>query len=308
MFFLILRRIIRAILVTLILTFIIFFIIRVIPGDPASLIAPMASEEVKEKIMEELGLTGPIITQYVLFMSDVVRGDFGKSIYYNESVLSLIFRVLPYTFVLILGSFFLSLSVSFSLGVISSIRPGTIIDRISFLISVMFMSVPYFWLGMVFILVIAMRYKLLPGFGYEGWQYYILPIITLAITLIPVQLRTIRISMEDILEQDFITFAKARGISNKIIIWKHAVINIIVPLISLLGVQIGILLGTVILVEYVFTFPGLGLMTLYAVQRRDYQLIQGLVVVFALICTFASTGVDIIQLLIDPRLRKQMRL
>lgn len=308
MFFLILRRIIRAILVTLILTFIIFFIIRVIPGDPASLIAPMASEEVKEKIMEELGLTGPIITQYVLFMSDVVRGDFGKSIYYNESVLSLIFRVLPYTFVLILGSFFLSLSVSFSLGVISSIRPGTIIDRISFLISVMFMSVPYFWLGMVFILVIAMRYRLLPGFGYEGWQYYILPIITLAITLIPVQLRTIRISMEDILEQDFITFAKARGISNKIIIWKHAVINIIVPLISLLGVQIGILLGTVILVEYVFTFPGLGLMTLYAVQRRDYQLIQGLVVVFALICTFASTGVDIIQLLIDPRLRKQMRL
>lgn len=308
MFFLILRRIIRAILVTIILSFIVFFIIRVIPGDPASLIAPMASEEVKESIREELGLKGPIINQYLSFISNVVKGDFGESIYYKESVVSLIFSVLPYTLVLILGSFFISLLFSFTLGVLSSIRPGSIIDKITFFISVLFMSIPNFWLGMVLILVVAMHYKLLPGFGYNGWQYFILPIITLTVTLIPVQLRTFRLSMEDMLEEDFITFAKARGVPNKIIIWKHAASNAIMPLISILGVQIGIMLGTVIIVEYVFTFPGLGLMTLYAVQRRDYQLIQGLVVVFALICTFVSTGVDIMQLLIDPRLRKGARL
>jgi len=308
MFFLILRRIFRAILITIILSFVVFYIIRVIPGDPASLIAPMASEEVKEGIREELGLKGPIINQYLLFISDVVRGDFGESIYYKKSVISLIFRVFPYTFVLILGSLFLSLSVSFPLGVISSIRPGSIIDKISFFISVLFQSLPNFWLGMVLVLVIAMHYKLLPGFGYKGWQYFILPIITLAVTLIPVQLRTIRLSMEDVLEEDFITFAKARGISNKNIIWIHAAKNAMMPLITILGVQIGVLLGTVIVIEWVFTFPGLGLMTLYAVQRRDYQLIQGLVVVFALICTFISTGVDIIQLMIDPRIRNKVRL
>ncbi len=162
MLFLILKRIIRALLVTIILSFIVFFIIRVIPGDPASLIAPMASEEVKEGIREKLGLKGPIITQYLSFVGGVLRGDFGESIYYKESVVSLIFSVLPYTLVLILGSFFLSLLFSFTLGVISSIRPGSIIDKISFFISVLFMSVPNFCLGMVLILVIAMRYKLLP--------------------------------------------------------------------------------------------------------------------------------------------------
>lgn len=308
MFLLILRRIIRTILVVLILSFVIFFIIRVIPGDPASLIAPMATEEAKEEIREELGLKGPVITQYVIFISDVLRGDFGESIYYKKSVVLLIFSVLPYTFILILGALFLSLSVSFPLGVISSIKPGSIIDRISFFISVLMISVPYFWLGMVMILVLSIRYKLLPGFGYDGWQYFILPIITLAVTLIPVQLRTIRISMEDILEENFILFAKARGIPNKILIWKYAFKNTIIPLTSLLGVQAGALLGTTIMVEWIFSFPGLGLMTLYAMQRRDYQLIQGLVVVFALICTFLCAGVDILQLLMDPRLRKQMRL
>ena len=308
MFFLIIRRCIRAILVTLIMSFIIFFLIRIVPGDPASLIAPQATEEAKQEIRRELGLTGPLLIQYVSFISNVVKGDFGKSIYYKESVVSLIYRVFPFTSVLLVLSLLLSLSVSVPLGVISSIRPGTIIDRISFFMSVVFISTPNFWLGLILVLVVSMRYKLLPGFGYGGWDYFILPTITLAVTIIPVQLRTIRVCMEDTMEQDFVTFAKARGIPNKIIIWKHSLINAIMPLISLLGVQVGILLGTVIMVEYVFTFPGLGLMTLYAVQRRDYQLIQGLVIVFALICTFISTGVDIIQILIDPRLRKQMRL
>jgi len=308
MFLLFLRRIIRGVLVVIILTFVVFFVIRFMPGDPASLIAPMASEQTKEEIREELGLNGPIVIQYIKFISDILSGDFGESIYYKKSVVSLIIEVLPYTFVLILGSLVLSLLFSVPLGVISSIKPGSIVDRMSFFMSVILVSVPYFWLGMVMILILAIRYRVLPGYGYNGWQYYILPIITLSVTLIPVQLRTIRVSMEDILEQDFITYAKARGIPNKILIWKYAFVNTIVPLLNLLGAQIAILLGTTIMVEYVFSFPGLGLMTLHAVQRRDYQLIQALVVLFAIICTFVITGVDIVQLFIDPRMRKKMRL
>lgn len=308
MFIILLRRILRAIFVVLILSYLVFFVIRIMPGDPASLIAPMATEEAKQQIREQLGLTGSIFSQYTKFIGQVLRGDLGESYYHKKSVVSVIFSVFPHTLVLIIGSLILSLAISFPLGVISSVRPGSIIDRVSFFLSTLIASIPYFWFGMVLILILSVRYKLLPGFGYNGRQYYILPIITLTTTLIPSQLRTIRLSMEDVLVQDYILFSEARGISNKIIIWIHAFANASIPLINVLGLQSGALLGTTIMVEYLFTFPGLGLLTLIAVQRRDYQLIQGLVVVFAVICTLISTGVDIVQILIDPRIRKRMRI
>jgi len=305
MFPFIIRKLIKATVIITLLSMIIFFVIRIMPGDPANLIAPQADEATKEQIRAELGIKAPIYVQYVKFMKDALRGNFGNSIYYKTPVVKLIMDVFPQSFILIVGALVLAMIVSIPLGVISATKPGTFTDRFSFTITILFQSAPNFWLGLILIMVFAINFKLLPGFGYKGWLYSVLPIITLAAGTVPLQLRTIRLNMENVLDQDYMDFAKARGISKLTMVWQYAFKNIIIPLFSILGIQIGLLLGGIIIVEYVFTYPGLGLLTLYAVQRRDYHLIQGLVIVFASIICLANILVDILQVTIDPRMRKQ---
>lgn len=304
MFPFIVRKIIKTFIIIILLSLVIFFVIRIMPGDPATLIAPQADEETKERIREELGINDPIIIQYGKFVQDAIQGDFGVSIYSKQPVFSMIMEVIPRSFALIAGAIVLAMLISIPLGVISATKPGNLIDRVSFLTTILFQSAPSFWLGLFLIMVFAVRFKLFPGFGYNGWQYCVLPIITLAVGTVPLQLRTIRLNMENVLNQEYIDFAKARGISKFTIVWNYAFKNVVIPLFSILGIQVGLLLGGIIIVEYVFTFPGFGLLTLYAVQRRDYHLIQAVVIVFAVVICLANILVDVLQVTIDPRMRK----
>lgn len=303
MFTLILKRLLWTFCAVTIITVVIFFLLRLIPGDPASLMAPQATEEARQLLRERMGLTDPLHIQYSSFLANAIKGDFGESIYFTTPVSTLIINRFKVSLPLLIGASLFSLLISTLLGVLGALNPKSFIDRTIFTVSVLFKSAPSFWLGLVLIVIFALNLNLLPAFGYVDWRYLILPILTLSIPLIPAQSRTIRDGMEEILGKDFIKFARARGINNKKTIWKYGFANEVLPLLSVLSVQIGILLGEIIIIEWVFNYPGIGLMTLYAVLRRDYPLVQGIVFIFALICALRNAGVDVLRIIIDPRIR-----
>lgn len=302
---LITKRVLWSFFVVFIITILIFFLLRTIPGDPARLMAPHASDEVIENIREEMGLSGPIITQYIRFIKDALKGNFGDSLYYNSSVIQLIYQGFVKSMPLLIGSTFISLAVSMFFGVTSALRPKSFFDRLVFTLSVVLKSIPTFWIGLVLIIIFAFNLGWLPGFGDTNWKYFILPLITLSIPLIPGQLRTIKGEMEDVTNKTHYKFAKARGLKKNKLIWKYGFSNIIISLLAVLSVQVGVLLGEIIIVEWIFNIQGIGLMLLYSVFRRDYPLLQGIVVVFALLCSLSSVGVDILRIIVDPRISKE---
>jgi peptide/nickel transport system permease protein len=195
-----------------------------------------------------------------------------------------------------------AIAIGIPLGILAAIRQGSWIDKfVNAFISIS-ISMPNFWVGIILMLIISIRLKILPSVGYKGFEYVILPSFAVSLELIPILLRTIRASMIDVLKSNFVKVAKARGLSPSTILLKHCFRNSLVPLLNVLGVQIGILLGGIIVVEYVFNFPGLGLLTIYAVLQRDFPLIQGIVILFASAFVFINIIVDLLCSYVDRRI------
>ena len=192
--------------------------------------------------------------------------------------------------------------IGIPLGIIAALRQGGWIDKFANAFVSVSISVPNFWLGIILMLIVSIRLKILPSVGYKGLSYVILPSFAVSLELAPILLRTIRSSMVDVLQMNFVKVAKARGLSSWSIIMKHCFRNSLIPLLNVLGVQIGILLGGVIVVEFVFNYPGLGLLTIYAVLQRDFPLIQGIVILFASVFVFINIIVDLLCSYVDRRL------
>ncbi|XWN33574.1 MAG: ABC transporter permease [Devosia sp.] len=316
------RRLVQGVVIIFLVTFLIFTLLRVVPGDPVRLMAGgMAPEELIEQIAEEMGLRDPIPVQFVRYMGNVIQGDLGQSFLRPASgaavggaqfddatraeraeVLTLIAETAPMTLQLAVLAMVFALIISVPIGVAGGLNPGKWPDRLALYLGSLFVSLPNFWLGIVLILLVSVKLNWLPAIGYQGFAYTILPAFVLAIEIAPFIIRTLTVSVAQVMQESYISAATVRGLSRRRIIVHHALKNASVPLLNLLGVQFSLLLGGVLVIEFIFDYPGLGLLTINAVLQRDFPLIQGIAIVTSAAFVIINILVDLVATLIDPRL------
>ena len=293
------------IIVTLIAVSMIIFIMARVTGDPRVLLLDEnASQEQWERMGEELGLDKPYYHQYGLFMKDVLRGNFGESIKLQEPVMTAIAgRIWP-TVQLGGGAFLLALVVGIPLGVLSAVMRGTALDQLGRVIAMVGQAAPSFWLGIMFMFFFAVKLGWVPPSGREGWNSIILPIVTLAWGgFLAGSLRLMRSAMLDVLDSEYIKLAKAKGVSTRSLIWKHAFRNALIPPLTLAGVSMPAILTGSITTELVFAWPGMGQLAIQALYTSDYPLLQGLTIMFTLGYVGIALAVDVLYAYIDPRIR-----
>lgn len=302
------RRLLQGALVVLGVITIVFFFLRLAPGDPVTSLAPVGTEEMYAEIRARLGLDQPVIVQYFNFLKNVLlRADFGESYFFpGESVINIILERTGRTLLLAGIAIGIAITVAFPLSVLAATRKGSIWDRMALVLVMLFQSAPSFWVGMIFIIVISVQLRLLPSIGYRDIRYAILPGVALSLSLTAVLMRVIRVNLMDVLENDYIKAAIARGVPHRLVVWKHGIKSVAVPAVTVIAAQIGYLLSGAVVVEFVFNYPGLGLLTLYAANRRDYPLIQALVATMAIIFVSMNVIVDLIYVYVDPRVRESV--
>jgi peptide/nickel transport system permease protein len=302
---LVIGRLLQGILVVLGSTVIVFLVIRIIPGDPVRLMGPLATEDNLRTLRHDWGLDLPVPQQFLKFITDAAHGDLGTSMILKQSVASLIASRFPLTLALTFLAMLIALVVAIPLGALSALKRDTIWDRGAMTFAVGVQSMPNFWVALMLLFLVAVSWKLLPGTGYEDPRSLILPAIALSFGLIPVLIRAVRTILIDVLGQDFIKAQRARGLPLRAIVMRHSFKNMSIPLLTILGVQVGYLLGGALVIEWIFNFPGMGLLMLQAVLRRDYPLVQGLAVFIAAVFVVINLIVDLSYGYLDPRIRKQ---
>ena len=293
------------IIVTLIAVSMIIFIMARVTGDPRVLLLDEnASQEQWERMGEELGLDKPYYHQYGLFMKDVLRGNFGESIKLQDPVMTAIAgRIWP-TVQLGGGAFLLALVVGIPLGVLSAVMRGTALDQLGRVIAMVGQAAPSFWLGIMFMFFFAVKLGWVPPSGREGWNSIILPMVTLAWGgFLAGSLRLMRSAMLDVMDSEYIKLAKAKGVSTRSLIWKHAFRNALIPPLTLAGVSMPAILTGSITTELVFAWPGMGQLAIQALYTSDYPLLQGLTIMFTLGYVGIALAVDVLYAYIDPRIR-----
>lgn len=299
------RRIMYSLFVILGVILVIFILVR-LTGDPVAMMFQdgASSKEAVEELRHSLGLDKPMIVQLMVYLKDIVSGNFGTSFHSKEDVLAMIMGKMGATLMLALGGIVAALLIAFPVGIISAVKRGSAADFVARLFSLIGISFPNFWLGLMLIVLFAVNLKWLPASGYEGPQYLILPSITLGLILSGILARLIRSSMLEVLNQQYITTARSKGIKEWIVIMKHALRNALIPTVTLIGVQFGNLLGGTVVVELVFSWPGAGRLLIEAITQRDFPVIQGAVIVMSMLMIVVNLVVDISYGFIDPRIKQ----
>jgi peptide/nickel transport system permease protein len=288
----------------LIISTIVFLVIRVIPGDPALVVAGIdASESDIEAIRAKLGTDKPILKQYFEWIWKVARFDFDNSLISGQPVTRLILDRLPLTLTLALLGLVISILISIPLGVVSAVKRWSFWDYLGMVFSQIGMAIPSFWLGILLLLLLSVKVQLFPLFGSGTLKHLILPAISLGIARAAVLLRLTRASMVEELSKEYIVAARSKGLTERMVNYKHALKNALLPVITIAGIQLGYMLGGAIIIEQVFSLPGLGRLFLFAVYQRDFPLIQGGVVFVAFIFSFINFAVDMLYSLVNPRIR-----
>jgi peptide/nickel transport system permease protein len=307
-----LRRILSTLPVLAIVAVFVFLMLRLTPSDPAAIIAgDYASPEQIEGIRERLGLNEPILKQFFIWIGGVLRGDFGESFFYKKQVAELIGERLEPTLSLSLVTIFLVLLVAVPIGIIAAHNHGTWIDRFVMGFSVLGFSVPVFVVGYILIYIFAITLEWLPVQGYQrisegvgGWlQRLILPAMTLSVVFIAFIARMTRTSVLEVLSEDYIRTARAKGQTEIKVLIRHALANAAVPILTIIGLTVAILIGGVVVTESVYTLPGLGLLTVDAVLARDYPTIQAVILLFSFAYVLINLLVDVAYTFLDPRIR-----
>jgi peptide/nickel transport system permease protein len=302
----IIRRIIYAIFVLWGALTVIFMVVRILPGDPATLMlgAGARPEEI-EALRDQLGLNDSLIVQYGRFMSEAVRLDFGDSLWLNRPVLDSVAERIWATGRLALGAMVIALLVSFPLGILAALRQRTIVDYLVSVLSLIGQSVPSFWLGIMLILIFARQLRLLPSAGSDTWQHLVLPAVTLALPLVGVLTRLVRSGLLEVMHEDYIRTARAKGVSSSAVLTRHAMRNMLIPVVTVIGIQLGNLLGGAVIVETVFGWPGIGRLLVNAIFQRDYPLVQASILFITTTFILINLLVDISYVYLDPRIRLQ---
>ena len=289
--------------VALVVLTLIFLLFRMVPGDPARAIAgPQAREDAVERIRKELGLDRPLHIQYTSYLAGIVQGDLGYSGVYRGSATPVILSRLPPTLALLGSSILLTLVIGIPAGVMAALYRNTVIDYgVSFFV-VSLLSIPNFWLGMMLITLFTVTIRVLPSFGFDSWLALILPTVSVSARLIAEVARLTRSSMLEILTLDYIRTAMAKGLGARKVIYKHALRNALIPTVTVVGMQAGYLLGGSIVIERLFAWPGVGQLMINSIGLRDFNMVQGLTVVFSLGFLLINLIVDLVYVVINPRI------
>jgi peptide/nickel transport system permease protein len=304
MFHYIIRRLLSTIPVLFGISLLLFFLLRALPGDPAQVIAgELATEKEVSNIREQLGLNQPVYVQYAKFLLRIVQLDLGKSTRTQYPVTKEIAPRLLNTIILAVAAMFLACLLGIPAGILAAVKPYTVMDMVVTVLALFGMSMPAFWLGLMLIVIFAVKLQLLPVGGTGGILYLILPSVTLAAYLLASITRNTRSSMMEILSQDYITTARSKGVKEKMVILRHALKNSFIPVVTVIGLQFGSLLGGTVLTETVFAWPGLGRLLVDSILSRDYPVIQGGILIFALLFVLTNLLVDILYAYLDPRVR-----
>ncbi|MBI2525229.1 MAG: ABC transporter permease [Candidatus Rokubacteria bacterium] len=307
------RRVLVLIPVLFLMSVIVFGVLRLIPGDPVDVMmgSDQVDAEARQALRHELGLDLSLPHQYLRWVGRVGRGDLGRSVRNRESVLALIADKLPKTLLLATASALVALAVALPLGIVAAVRRNTAADYAAMVIALLGVSVPNFWLGILLVLGFALGLGWLPSQGYaslithpgEALQYLVLPALTLGLAMAGVVTRMVRSSVLEAIGQDYVRTARAKGLSERGVVWKHALKNALIPTVTVVGLQFGTLLGGAVVVEQVFSWPGIGWLVVHSIFARDYPVVQGVTLVVGVLFVVINTAVDVLYSALDPRVR-----
>jgi peptide/nickel transport system permease protein len=284
---------------------IITFVLTYVLGDPTAVLLPMdAPPETRQLYRQQLGLDQPLPVQYARFAAGAVRGDFGESFLIKKSATQLVLERFPATLQLALAGLGFALLVAVPLGTLAAYRRGSFVDSICTMVAVAGQAIPIYWLGLMLMIVFAVQLRLLPASGYGRAENFVLPTIALGSFLAPLTMRLVRSSMIDVLAQDYIRTARAKGVNGAGVLLKHAFKNAALPVIAVLGLQFGQLLGGAVVTETVFTWPGVASFTVDSIANGDYPVVQAAVVMLAALICVVNLSVDLLSGVLDPRIRQ----
>jgi peptide/nickel transport system permease protein len=308
----ILQRLLALVPLLLLVSLMVFSLVLLIPGDPAYLLAGEdATAEEVEAIREDMGLNKPVLVRYGLWLAALVQGDLGTSLFSDQPVLDVILERLPVTLSLALAASLIALAIAVPAGIIAGTRSGRLSDRVVTVGSSIGLAVPNFWLGLMLVLVLAIRNPWFPATGYTPisesvvgwWQHIVLPAFTLGLAAAAILTRQLRGAMVDVMQQDYVRTARAKGLPYRKVVAKHALKNAAIPMVTILGLQANSLLGGTVIVEQIFGMPGIGQLAVASVFTRDLPMIQGVVIMAVFVAVLVNLLVDISYGYFNPKVR-----
>ena len=283
----------------------IVFMVNFVIGDPLSgLVNPETPPETREILRHQYGFDRPVLVQYFDFARRAVVGDFGDSYIIKKPAIDLVMERVPATLQLALAGMGIGILIAIPVGIISAYRPYSLIDNIATIVAVAGQAMPVYWLGLMLILLLSVQMQWLPASGYGTPQHIVLPAFCLGVFTAPIAMRLVRSGMLDILTQDYVRTARAKGLRELPVLLKHALPNTLIPVITLLGLQFGQLMGGAVITETVFAWPGVALLAITAIYRSDIPVMQASVVMLAIIITVVNFGTDLLVSVLDPRIRR----
>ena len=296
------RRLLRFVVVCIGVSLVTFAILHA-SGDPVALIMPEAPEADRNKLREALGLSDPLPTQFARFITSAARGDFGKSFFHREPAFRLVIQRMPTTLALTSLAVVMALVISVPVGIVSAVRRNSLIDHGATVTVLLGQSMPVFWIGIMLMLLFAVQWRLLPVSGWETWASMVLPAVTLGAFTTPLFMRIIRSSMLEVLNLDYVRTARAKGIAEWVVICRHALRNAALPIVTVIGLQFGLLLGGAVLTETVFAVPGVGRLIVGAIRQLDFPIVQAGVFLLAMIIVMVNLLVDVLYVYLNPTIR-----
>jgi peptide/nickel transport system permease protein len=297
------RQLVQLVVVVFGISILSFSILNVI-GDPVLMMLPQNTpKDEMERFRVAKGFDQPVWVRYAVFVSRAVRGDFGKSLYSERYALDMVAEKMPATLSLTCAGLVVALLIAVPLGIAAALRRHSWVDHLCTALAVAGQAMPIFWLGIMLIIVFAVRLRALPASGYGTWQHVLMPAFTLGAFLAPLTMRLVRAGLIEVLSQDYIKTARAKGVAERGVVVKHAFRNACIPVISVLGLQFGQLLGGAIVTETVFAWPGVATLTVESIRQQDFPVVQVAVILLALIIVSVNLLVDMIIALVDPRIR-----
>lgn len=308
MYKLIIKRLVMLIPVLLGVSFLVFTILSFTPGDPVEMrLGENYSPEAYETMKHDMGLDKPFLLRYVSYIADAVRGDFGKSYSTSNPVTDEIMARLPNTILLSLAAMFFAILIGIPLGVISATRQYSAFDTVSMVAALIGVSMPNFWLGLMLILIFAAGLGWFPSSQFESWSALVLPAVTLSANSLAIITRMTRSSMLETIRQDYIRTARAKGVKESTVIIRHALRNALIPVVTTIGLQFGFSIGGAVLVETVFSWPGIGRLLVEAIKLKDTPIVTAIVLILAAMFTLVNLCIDILYAFLDPRIRAQYK-
>jgi peptide/nickel transport system permease protein len=296
------RRVVRLFVVLAGVSLVTFAILHV-SGDPVSLMMPEAPEADRAALRQAMGFNDALPVQFGRFVANIVRGNFGQSFFHREPALHLVLERMPVTLLLTVIAMAISLAIAVPVGILSAVRRNSLFDHGATFVVFLGTSMPVFWTGIMLILLFAVQLRMLPVSGWDTWSALLLPAVTLATFSTPLLLRIVRSSMLEVITLDYVRTARAKGVSEWIVIWHHALVNAALPLVTVAGLQFSLLLGGAVITETVFAVPGVGRLIVGAIRQLDFPIVQAGVFLLALIVVMVNFAVDMLYFYLNPQIR-----